>query len=207
MRVNADVKERTEQRIRAAATKQFSKCGYAESTTRDIASGAGIAIGTLFNYFPTKEALGISLIADALQAAESEFRGRRHGAESLEEDLFSFILCELRRLENLRAFAAEVIEIAFSPTPRSGRCVEAEILRNRHLEVLFEVFAVHQIDQPVSATRLHLYWSLYLGIIGFWSNDNSENQCETLALVDQATRLFAASLVTSSLPKEDTTCH
>lgn len=207
MRVSADVKERTEQRIRAAATKLFSRCGYANTTTRDIASGAGIAIGTLFNYFPTKEALGISLVADALQAAESEFRARRHGTESLEEDLFSSILCVLHRLEKLRAFAAEVIEIAFSPVPRSGRCMEAEMLRNHHLEVLFEIFALHQISLPVSATRLHLYWSLYLGIFGFWSNDNSENQCETLALVDQATRLFAASLVSSTSPKEDSTCH
>lgn len=194
MRVSAEVKEKTGQRIRAAARKQFTQRGFGETTTRDIAAGAGVAIGTVFNYFPTKESLGIALIEDALVAADSEFRGRPGGTECLEEDLFSFILCELRHLEKLRAFAGEVIEIAFGPAPRLGRCAEAEILRDRHIAILLEIFDSYQIAQPTSATLLHLYWSLYLGIIGFWSRDTSENQYETLALVDQSTRLFAAAV-------------
>lgn len=198
MRVSADIKEKTGQRIRGAARKQFAQRGFSETTTRDIAAGAGIAVGTLFNYFPTKEALGIALIDDALVAAESEFRERCRGTEGLEDELFSYILCELRHLEKLRPFAGEVIKVSFGSRPRLGRCADAEILRDRHLAVLYEIFDRHQIVKPTSATLLHLYWSLYLGIIGFWSRDISENQCETLALVDQSTRLFAAALLCSA---------
>ena len=43
------------------------------STTGDIADAAGIATGTLFNYFPTKEALLASLAAEAVAGVDGDF--------------------------------------------------------------------------------------------------------------------------------------
>lgn len=43
--------------IYEAATYIFADIGYAEATTDQIAEKAGVSIGTLYNYFPGKEAI------------------------------------------------------------------------------------------------------------------------------------------------------
>jgi AcrR family transcriptional regulator len=56
MRITAEAKTATRERIIKVAAKLFAKEGYDNATTRGIAAKAGIAAGTLFNYFETKEA-------------------------------------------------------------------------------------------------------------------------------------------------------
>src|SRR5215469_9424152 len=98
VRVSLDTKVARRRRILEVAARLFSRKGWDNATTRDIATAAGIATGTLFNYFPTKELIAGSLIFHALTEAKQEFLARRRGEESLEEDLFSFIWTELRHL-------------------------------------------------------------------------------------------------------------
>jgi AcrR family transcriptional regulator len=50
-------KRRVTQRIISAASGLFKTCGYHSTTMDDIAEKAEISRGTLFNYFPSKEAL------------------------------------------------------------------------------------------------------------------------------------------------------
>ena len=50
-------KQRVMQRIISAASELFKTCGYHPTTMDDIAEKAEISRATLFNYFPTKEAL------------------------------------------------------------------------------------------------------------------------------------------------------
>src|SRR5882724_3113830 len=52
-------KERTKERILSAALDLFRGQGLERTTTRQISSKAGIAEGTLFNYFKTKEDLAL----------------------------------------------------------------------------------------------------------------------------------------------------
>ena len=82
MRVTAKVKEQTRDKILRAARKLFVGKGFDQTTTRHIAARAGIAVGTLFNYFPSKEALGMTLVAEALESGGGEFQARRRGDES-----------------------------------------------------------------------------------------------------------------------------
>ena len=57
MRITAETKTATRQRILDVASELFRRKGFDATATRDIALAAGIAAGTLFNYFPTKEAI------------------------------------------------------------------------------------------------------------------------------------------------------
>src|SRR5690349_9412182 len=52
-------KERTKERILAAALQLFREKGLEETTTKEVSKKAGIAEGTLFNYFKTKEDLAL----------------------------------------------------------------------------------------------------------------------------------------------------
>jgi AcrR family transcriptional regulator len=64
-------RERTEsitrlrkQQILAAALNIFSEKGFAQATTAEIARAAGVAEGTIYNYFHSKRELFISVIRD-----------------------------------------------------------------------------------------------------------------------------------------------
>src|ERR1039457_1787779 len=89
MRITAEAKSATRLRILQAATSLFVSDGWQSTTTRGIAVAAGIATGTLFNYFPTKEAIAAALVGEAMERAGEEFRGGRREEVSLEADLFS----------------------------------------------------------------------------------------------------------------------
>lgn len=52
---------RTVERILAAAEVVFDEAGYAGATTNEIAREAGISIGSLYQYFPHKDALLVEL--------------------------------------------------------------------------------------------------------------------------------------------------
>ena len=53
-----------------AATRVFAEKGFHRATIKDIAQAAGIADGTIYNYFANKEAL-LSAILDRLAALDS----------------------------------------------------------------------------------------------------------------------------------------
>src|SRR6516162_4121986 len=118
MRVTAAAKLATRRRILEAARDCFRRAGFETATTREIAAAAGVAAGTLFNYFPAKEAIATALVAEALGEARRRFEGRPRG-DSLEEDLFALIAAELRSLKPQRGYVRPVLETALSSIARA----------------------------------------------------------------------------------------
>lgn len=194
MRVTTTTKQQTRARILTAARKLFVKKGFENTTTRDIAAAAEIASGTVFNYFPSKEALAMTLVAEALDTAGDEFEANRQHIESLSEALFSYVISGLRHLKPFRPFIAQVLEVAMSPFARTSASEETERIRLEHLEVVGQLIVQHTGVREPSFVAMHLYWSLYLGVLAYWSHDESPNQEEALVVLDQATRLFMQSL-------------
>jgi len=51
-----------ERRIVKAAERLFARKGYAEVAMEDVAARAGLAVGTIYNYFPSKSALLLAIV-------------------------------------------------------------------------------------------------------------------------------------------------
>ncbi|MFT5051185.1 MAG: AcrR family transcriptional regulator [Chlamydiales bacterium] len=201
MRVTAKAKRETQQRIIAAAQQLFASRGYGETSTRDLAQAAGIATGTLFNYFPTKEALAMSLIVAGLARGDEGYCERRHEAEDLCEDLFAHIAAGLRELQPYRLFIGEVIETALSPFGRASVTQQGEGVRVRHLERVAGILDQHGLRQTLGFVSIHLYWTLYLGVLAFWSKDDSPTQADTLVVLDESLQLYVASIERETLAR------
>ncbi|MEE9128377.1 MAG: TetR/AcrR family transcriptional regulator [Phycisphaerales bacterium] len=196
MRVTEQTKLRTRERILDAARKLLDDKGFERATTRDIAIEAGIATGTLFNYFPSKEALALTILGEAVEQAESEFQARRWGGESLAELLFALTASVLRCLGPYRRFACQVIETQPGPSSMpTALQASDEALRN-YLEHVTELITHHGPTggQPPTVITLHLYWTLLLGVLSYWAQDRSPHQEDTLVLLDQSLRMFVHSL-------------
>ena len=54
----------TRERILRAATHVFASHGYAAGATNRIAEAAGVSIGSLYQYFPNKDAILVELVKD-----------------------------------------------------------------------------------------------------------------------------------------------
>jgi len=51
-------------RILTAATKLFQNMGYADTTMGDIATNADVGVGTIYNYFSSKNEILLSIVTD-----------------------------------------------------------------------------------------------------------------------------------------------
>jgi AcrR family transcriptional regulator len=193
LRVNAATKLATRTRILEGARALFSERGFAGVTTRDIARAAGIASGTLFNYFPTKEAIAAGLAAAAAAEAHARFGKRRRRGGSLEEDLFALIATEIRSFKPHRNYISAAIAIALAD-PDATADPDGGAVRAGHWAMLVRILADHGIAGPPSFMTMHLYWTLYAGVLTFWSSDNSPNQEDSLAVLDHSLKAFVATL-------------
>jgi AcrR family transcriptional regulator len=250
MRVTGEVKQRTHARLLAVGRKLLGAKGLDGMTTREVAVAAGLAHGTLFNYFPTKEALALAICHELLTEAQAAFEKQRRGDEELEEELFAHVVAGLHALAPFRTTAGPLLAAALRPglgpqgplpavsiaTSKAGgsastaraaarksaeRMADARIaastgadsspaaaqadadsaaasdpyaLQARHLQTVASLIARHRGAAAGGPVALHLYWSLYLGVLAWWSADASPHQEDTLAVLDQSLRMFTASL-------------
>jgi AcrR family transcriptional regulator len=184
----------TRLRILETATSLFARDGWKNATTRDIALAAGIAVGTLFNYFPTKESIAATLIVEALESAGAAFRAGRREDDSLEADLFLMIWSGLRSLHEYRVFLGSAAETIFSPLARRSADSPGDAIRKEHLELVQLILVSHGYPSVLPTLTLQLYWTLYLGVFAYWAADDSPEQQDSLLLLDRSLKLFVAAL-------------
>lgn len=198
MRVTSETKTATRDRILEVAQAQFARGGFEATTTRDIAREAQIAVGTLFNYFPTKESIVVSLLGAAWTQAAETFAadGDEDAAQSLEEELFAQAAVLLRKLKPYRKYLPVALETALSPLAQQAD--QQPSLRQAHLETVGRILARHGHEEALSGVALHLYWTLLVGVLAFWAKDTSPRQESTLALLDQSLAMFVGWLSSPS---------
>src|SRR4051794_6970857 len=162
MRITAAAKDETRKRILKVSQKQFAQQGFEQTTTRDIARDANIAVGTLFNYFPTKESIVENLVNDGcIRAAERFAAQLENNSErdslSVEEELFAHVAAVLRELKPYRKYLPAVLDTSLSPlaVDHSG---DHASLRAARLEVVSQIMFRHARQNAFSPIAIQLYW-------------------------------------------------
>jgi len=89
--------------ILQAAASVFNQKGFERTTTREIAKKAEISEGTIYNYFPTKRDLLLSLVRNFAQSARDAFREHisRPAANEANADFASQYFFERLKLFNM----------------------------------------------------------------------------------------------------------
>src|SRR5919106_1548710 len=105
MGVRAQNKEAIRKRIVNAALSLFQTKGFDVTTTKAIARKAGIAEGTVFNYFKSKEDIALYFFEQEVGHAVAAVRDnpRLHKAP-LEEKLFTLVQSQLEYLAPYERF-------------------------------------------------------------------------------------------------------
>jgi AcrR family transcriptional regulator len=130
----------TYERVLDVAAKTFEELGYAGTTTNKVAEAAGISIGTLYHYFPDKDALLYSLadrhLAWASESMMAAFDRLRDDEPGLEESLRAGIEVNVR----LHVEAPQLHRLLYDSAPRSDSLLKR--LRAVDVAIASEV-AVH----------------------------------------------------------------
>lgn len=78
-------------RIIDAAVKVFAERGFYHARVSEVAAEAGVAGGTIYNYFKNKDDLLISLFEDRMEAILADFRAELAGIEKVSDRLRRFV--------------------------------------------------------------------------------------------------------------------
>lgn len=187
----AQNKQAIRKRIVKAALTLFQTKGFATTTTKAIARKAGIAEGTVFNYFRTKEEIALSFFEEEVDHAIAAVRDNpRLRKAPLEEKLFTLVHSQLEYLAPYERFIGAALIHALNPASHLGPFSHrAQQLRHRYLAFVTELV---EESTPKQQHGAHLwlvpeaFWIYYLGVLLFWLYDTSEDKQHTLAFLDRS---------------------
>lgn len=134
-------KQKVTERIVAAAVELFNAQGYEQTTMDDIANKAEISRATLFNYFPSKDALLLPLGQEILEEYV-----KPHLTAYLETgpktiDVLHFLFANMG--ENVRT-APDVMRAFMGEAIKPKNKTQAELTRTGMLEVFMQVLRYGQ---------------------------------------------------------------
>jgi AcrR family transcriptional regulator len=144
-----------------AARAVFSRDGYASSSVEDVAAEAGIAKGTVYLYFKSKEELYLAALLRDLRAFSAEARARMDSAPNLRQKLEAFLRVRLEygkaHRDFLRIYLTEYSSMsAMSPIGRQMRRLQRDNMR--HLASVIERARrkreIRHVPAPALAAKL-----------------------------------------------------
>jgi AcrR family transcriptional regulator len=187
-------KEKTRKAILRAALELFAERGFYRTTTRAIARKAGIAEGTLFNYFETKEDLALYFFEEELtKVIEWYEANRRLQRAPIAEKLFAIIHRFLEGLESREEFIAAVYLRALAPASKlSPWSLQSQERNLRYLKfirgILTEAEECGEIPK-LGDLGAHAFGLFHMAIMTYWLRDCSPGKQQTLALLDRVLKL------------------
>ncbi|WP_158893632.1 TetR/AcrR family transcriptional regulator [Amycolatopsis anabasis] len=190
-----DVQPEAARRLMLAGVESFARVGYHATTTRDIASGAGMSPAALYVHFPSKAALlfeisryGHEQTLALVEAVLARPDGPREKMRLLVED---FVAWHARRHT-----VARVVQYELQALPEKEYDIVAG-LRRRIEQIVREIIAdgiaqgVFTVDEPKTAARA----VLSLGVdVARWYSDRMRKTPKALGkeYADLVTRMLGA---------------
>lgn len=196
--------EATRALILRTAIDLFLERGYDGTTMRAIAQRAGVALGSAYYYFRSKEELiqGFyhqthveHLEASArLLATETAFRAR----------LLGVMRAKLDTIEPYHRFAGVLFKNAADPqSPLNPFSAASSAVRAEATAVFTDVVrgsADRKVPPDLDAALPELLWTYHMGVILFWIHDTSPGRARSYRLVERTVDLIARLVQLASLP-------
>jgi AcrR family transcriptional regulator len=185
--------EQTRALILETALELFRERGYEETTMRAIAEKAGVALGSAYYYFRSKEELIQGFYArqheehwEASQpvlARERTFHAR----------LLGVMRAKLDTIEPYHRFSGILFKTAADPrSPLNPFSPESAPARAKAMEVFAEVVRGSEklrVPPDLGAELPGLLWNYHMGIILFWIHDGSAGRARTVRLMERTVEL------------------
>lgn len=195
--------EQTRELILEAALALFRDHGYEGTTMRAIARQAGVAVGSAYYYFRSKE----SLIQEFYRRTHREHLAACAGALANESDfkarLSGVMRAKVDTIMPYHRFAGVLFKTAADPaSPLNPWSPDSGPLRRQATAMFAEVIAGSRprIKGDLGDALPVLLWTYHMGVILYWIHDTSPGCIRTYRLVDDSVDLVSRLIALSRLP-------
>jgi len=187
-------------RLYATALKLIAARGYDATTLRDIAKEAGVSVGLLYRYFPSKQAVVIALY-DQLS---SEYARRAADMPPGKwRDRFIFALNTSLGVLRPHHVALRALTPVLVGDPEEGIFSASTAFSRLRVQHVFEEAVVGSSDapkQPLAEALGRLLYLVHLTVLLWWLLDKSSHQRATAALISLVHQLLPSAAVTLRVP-------
>ena len=195
--------EETRARILAAALELFRRHGFDQTTMREIAAEARVALGSAYYYFASKEALVMAFYAQASEEMSARIETRLTAAKGLEKRLRAILDVKFEYFAPDRLFLGALLRHGADPhNPLSPFSDETAYIRDLDVRHFATALAGARLALPNDLAPYvpNLIWLYQMGLILFWISDSSPNQTRTRQLCDKSLALLMTALKLSRFP-------
>jgi AcrR family transcriptional regulator len=188
-------------RLYNTAIELITERGYEATTLRDVANRAGVSVGLLYRYFPSKRAVVLSLY-DQLSAQYAARATEMDAGKWRDRFLFA-LTTSLQVLTPHRSTLAALVPILVGDA-QEGLFAPATTFSRQRVQKVFHEAVAGATDAPgpvVTAALARLLYLAHLAIILWWLLDKSPRQRATTALVVLVKQALPASALTLRLKR------
>ena len=186
-------------RLYATAIRMISDRGYDATTLREIAKEAGVSVGLLYRYFPSKQAVIIALYDELSRDFSRQAATMKSGKW---RDRFIFALeASLRVLQPHRTALRALIPVLVGD-PDDGVFADGTAFSRLRVQKVFEDAVAGSTDAPKLPLAVGLGRVLYLvhlAVLLWWLLDKTPKQRATSALVALTKQLLPSAALTLRL--------
>lgn len=193
--------EATRERVFETALALFRKQGFAATTMRQIAEGAGLAVGAGYYYFPTKEAILLELY----QRNHERFAGLAEIAlgehRAVQPRLVGVLRAACETVRRDRKLMQPMFGLLADPhNPISVLSPGTRALREHSKQQLLR--AIEDVPLGKAARQLagQLLLLVHFAVLLYFVNDRSRAQARTWTLIDNLADLLVPMLALVGTP-------
>lgn len=179
----------------------IARRGYEATTLREIAKRAGVSVGLLYKYFPSKRAVVLALY-DAL-SAEYEERASAMKEGSLAERFIFALRTSLQTLQPHRPALSALVPVLVSDGSE-GLFASATAFSRQRVQAVFQSAVEGAADAPraeLTPAVGRLLYLVHLAVILFWLLDRSPGQRATQEVIALIERVAAAASLALGAPQ------
>ena len=198
MKISKEQKQRNRNKIILAAVDLVTSKGLKAATMREIARQAGLGDATIYNYFPTKEAIVYGYYEDKFdQVAEQLKRIKDFNEYTFQEQLQTFFETKLELLLPDREFLEKTFKTTFFTLSQHSSRIRP--IKEKFMAIVEDIFEaameVGEIpDQVVRELTIQFFWEYYIGIVIYWLKDDSDQFEGTSIFIDNSIDLACTTI-------------
>lgn len=193
--------EETRERILTSAIELFQTRGFAETTMREIAASAGVALGGTYYYFASKEAIVMAFYERSAEVVHEEVAAILSQPGKLETRVRAVLDARFAFFAPYRLFLGALFRHAADPLdPLSPFSQQTREIREKSIAEFAAALEGTKLPRDLAPHVAWLFWLYQMGLILFWIYDRSEEQRRTRRLLDLSLPLLVQLVDLARLP-------
>lgn len=195
--------EQTRERILDAALDLFRTQGYAETTMRQIADAADVAVGNAYYYFASKDQLILAFYERNHRDHLAILGTALDTTKDFQDRLRIVLRTKVDAAMPYRRLSTKLFTSAADPeSPLSPFSPESAPLRTEAVQLMAEVVAGSglRVGKDLRADLPELLWLYEMGVILYWVHDSSPGCEKTYGLIDRTVPMVERLVGVAKLP-------